>query len=135
MHRGIIDLADQDILRALAENTLGPVNLRSPERATTEIRGTYKGGTAFERSLRARGVKGTRCYTTAYSHQRAPNIVSATTGSKRTGGDLDNLQLRTEVNLVRCVLLLPSDCPLILKQTVPTISAHYCRKNGTNKLL
>lgn len=62
--------------------------------------GTYEGGTAFERSPRADGVKGARCYTNAYSYQNAPKITSPTCGSKISGTIDDNLALRREINLV-----------------------------------
>src|ERR1700742_4014315 len=56
-------------LRSLTERILGPVDLRSPERPTRNPDGTYQGGTALERTDHANGVKGARCYTTAYSYQ------------------------------------------------------------------
>jgi hypothetical protein len=86
-------------LRKLTECILGPVNLRSPERPTRGLDGTYQGGTALERTDHANGVKGSRCYTTAYSYQNAPNITSTTADSKNTRKD-DSLAIRREVNLV-----------------------------------
>jgi hypothetical protein len=100
-YRGIIDVRDQQRLQELAEKVLGPKNLRTSARPTLSTNKTYKGGTAFERSPRAEGVKGSRCYTNAYSHQIPPNIVSVTQGSKRNGVPDDNLDLRKEINLVR----------------------------------
>ena len=111
--RGIIDVADQQVLGALAEKVLGPMNLRSAERPTKLTRGTYEGGVAFERSPRASGIKGARCYATAHSHQVAPNIASTTAGSKQREGDQENLQLRTEVNTVRLFHPLSSSRPSI----------------------
>lgn len=96
-----MDLKDQETLERLAKNVLGPIDLRSSDKPVTTKDGTYKGGTAFERSYRAKEVKGARCYTTAYSFQEAPRIASTTVGSKRTGSDRENLNLRTNVNLVR----------------------------------
>jgi hypothetical protein len=103
--RGVISREDVKDLERLAEKVLGPRDLRSSERAA-RVHGTYKGGVAIERSFRAHGVKGARCYTTAYSYQNAPKIASVTAGSKRMGGDLDNLGLRREVNLVCWLLFL-----------------------------
>jgi len=99
-HRGIIHLEDQETIRNLGREVLGPRHLRTPTKPTKSD-GNYEGGTAFERSDRAKPVKkGGRCYTNAYSFQ-VPNKVSSTTvGSKRTGEDKDNLQIRTDVNHV-----------------------------------
>lgn len=104
--REIIGLEDQRTLETLGEQVLGPTNLRSAERSMARADGIYEGGVAFERSSRASGIKGARCYSTAYSYQVAPNIASATVGSKRTRGDEENLALRTKINMV-CSNLLP----------------------------
>ena len=80
---------------------MGPANLRSSLKPTINEDAVYRGGTAFERSPRARPVKESRCYTAAYSYQDAPNIASATAGSKYIGPMDDNLALRKQVNLVR----------------------------------
>lgn len=100
LHRGIIDLGDQQKLADLTEKILGPARFRTAGAPTVCDNGTYKGGTAFERSPRADGVKGARCYTNAYSYQNAPKIASPTRGSKSTGVMDDNLALRREINLV-----------------------------------
>jgi len=98
---GIINSEHQKTLEALTENVLGPAESQTPEKPqVVQPNKTYQGGTAFERSDRAISVKGLRCYTTAYSYQDAPNIASATTGSKRTEGDPDNLAIHTAVNRV-----------------------------------
>lgn len=86
-------------LRSLTERILGPVDLRSPERPTKNLDGTYQGGTALERTDHANGVKGARCYTTAYSYQNPTNITSVTADSKNTCKG-DSLEIRREVNLV-----------------------------------
>lgn len=103
-YRGIIDPKEQQKLRDVAEKTLGPRNLRTPIKPKLCKSGVYQGGTAFERSPRAKhGIKKARCYTNAHTHQVAPNISSVTSGSKRNGDpdDLDdNLDLRREINLV-----------------------------------
>jgi hypothetical protein len=89
----------------LAEKVLGPNNLRSSEEPKAHPSGGFTGGTAFERSHRARQFKeAARCYTTAYSYQKPMKIASVTAGSKRTGEDMENLALRTNVNLVRYFL-------------------------------
>jgi hypothetical protein len=102
-YRGIVDSKDQEALQAITEKVLGPPELRSPERPKM-MEGTYNGGTAFERSSRAYTVKGLRCYTTALSYQDPSGVASVTAGSKRVGGEVDNLNLRREVNLVCCPL-------------------------------
>ena len=86
-------------LRKLTDHILGPVDLRSPGRPRKGRDGTYQGGTALERMDHANGVKGARCYTTAYSYQNPPNIMSVTADSKNTRKD-DSLAIRREVNLV-----------------------------------
>ena len=83
-------------LKTLAEKVLGPEHLRTAERPSRGEDGTYHGDTAFERSDRANGVKGARCYTTAFSYQVATNVASPTRGSKSIGTMDENLLLRRE---------------------------------------
>jgi hypothetical protein len=96
-----MDPKDKEKLEKLAEKVLGPEHLRTAERPLLRGDGTYHGGTAFERSDRAIGVKGARCYTNAFSYQDATNVASPTRGSKSIGTMDENLLLRRAVNLVR----------------------------------
>jgi hypothetical protein len=100
LHRGIIGPHDIERLEGLRDRILGPQKLRTAGKPTVRDGNTYEGGTAFERSPRAVGVKSARCYTNAYSYQNAPNIASAAAGSKSSGAMDDNLSLRREINLV-----------------------------------
>lgn len=128
-HSGVIDRRDQDRLQKLTGLILGPDNLRSPNRPVRGDDGIFRGGTALERSSRADGVKGARCYTVAYSYQDAPNIASATLGSKNTGNIDASLGIRKEINLV----LGPQpdrSHVLTFDKTVPTIAAKHCMKTA-----
>lgn len=100
---GVISDEDQRTLIQLRDRILGPRDLRERDKPTRISHGIYEGGTAYERSIRAKPVKkGGRCYTNANSFQEAPRISSATVGSKRTGEEWENLDIRTEVNHVCC---------------------------------
>ena len=88
-----MSLQDQTTLENLGEQILGPRRFRTSKKPETGPDGTYKGGTAFERSYRAKEVKDTRCYTNAYSYQDQTSIASTAVGSKRTGGDRENLDI------------------------------------------
>jgi hypothetical protein len=68
---------------------------------------SYQGGTAYERSPHAVGVKGARCYTNANTLQSAPNIASTTKHSKYDRVMDENLALRQKVNRVSCPGTVP----------------------------
>ena len=93
----------QNQLRALAENVLGLHKDYTPGSAICNEDDTFTGGTRYERDPRAKHVKeGSHCYSNAYTHQIAPNIVLPTPCIKIGNARLDDsLKLRRDINLVR----------------------------------
>lgn len=100
-HRGFIEADDQVTLEAAADDILGPSILRTPGKSKPAGE-SYHGGTAYERSPHAVGVKGARCYTNANTLQSAANIASTTKHSKYDRAMDENLSLRQKVNRVSC---------------------------------
>ena len=92
----------QNQLRTLAENVLGPCKDRTPGSAICNEDDTFTGGTRYERDPHAKCVKeGLHCYSNAYTHQIAPNIVLPTPCIKIGNAGLDDgLKLRRDINLV-----------------------------------
>ena len=77
--RSMLSSEHQNQLCALAENVLGPRKDCTPGSAIRNEDDTFTGGTRYECDLRAKHVKeGSRCYSNAYMHQIAPNIVLPT---------------------------------------------------------
>ena len=101
LSRSVLTKGQLQALTNLTKAVLGPKTERTAGRARKGPDGLWIGGTAYERDIRARPVRGTRCYTNAYSHQVAPNIVSPAPCLKIGDGPLDRgLKLRQLVNLV-----------------------------------
>ena len=98
-YRGIVEPEDLATLEATAEEVLGPPNLQTPDKSIL-VGNYYRGSTAYERSLHAVGVKGTRCYTNANTVQSATNITSTTKHSKYDREMDENLGLRQKINHV-----------------------------------
>ena len=98
-YRGVVEPDDQAALKAAGEEVLGAPDLRTPEKSTL-IGEDYQGGTAYECSSHALGVKGTRCYTNAYTVQSAANIASVAKHSKYDRAMDENLALRQKINHV-----------------------------------
>jgi hypothetical protein len=144
--RAIIDSADQQTLKTLVETVLGPPELRTPE-APVKSGKLYTGGTEIERSNRAIPVKSGRCYSTANSYQIAPNIASVAAGSKRTGEDRENLDLRTNINMACELWLHLHHCsqpfnrqsrrsqPSISREPLPCASATFFNDTGICSIL
>ena len=102
----------QNQLRALAENVLGPCKDRTPGSAIRNEDNTFTGGTRYKCGPHAKRVKeGSCCYSNAYMHQIAPNIVLPTPCIKIGNAGLDDgLKLRRDINLV-CSPTLPLYLP------------------------
>ena len=92
----------QNQLCALAENVLGPHKDHTPGSAIRNEDDTFTGGTRYEHDPRAKHVKeGSHCYSNAYMHQIALNIVSPTACIKIGNAGLDDgLKLKRDINLV-----------------------------------
>lgn len=99
---------DEDELSTLTESVLGPRSERTSGSTIQNADKTFVGGTEYERDSRAKRVKpGSRCYSNAYTHQMAPNIVSPTPCVKIGDGPLDSsLEMRKDINMVRFSTLL-----------------------------
>ena len=98
----------QNQLCALAENVLGPCKDRTPGSAICNEDNTFTGGTRYECDPCAKHVKeGSCCYSNAYIHQIALNIVSPTPCIKIGKAGLDDgFKLRRDISLVHSPTLL-----------------------------
>lgn len=84
------------------DDVLGPRHLRTRQRAVCNKDGSYSGGIAFERSMRAKSVyENSRAYTIAHSLQRRRTVVSPASSSKMMGKPDDHLQMRHRLLKVR----------------------------------
>lgn len=71
------------------DQALGCRNERTPQRPIYQD-GTFAGGTAFERSPRAEGIHGTRCYNLVNSFERQSRLAAPSATSKRTDAEWDD---------------------------------------------
>lgn len=120
-------------LHTLTESVLGPSEKRTSGPAVRSNDNTFTGGTTYERDARAKRVKpNSRCYSNAYTHQMAPNIVSPTPCIKIGDDPLDSsLKLRRDINLVcfsASLLCLPTQQDRT--QIIPEIAAELCKTTG-----
>lgn len=92
------------------DEALGPRDKRTRERAVLNKDGTYSGGVAFERSMRAKSVfANTRAYTIATSLQKRRSVVSPASSSKLMGDPDDHLIMRHRLlKVIECNFLLRS---------------------------
>lgn len=108
------------------DEALGPREKRTRERAVLNKDGTYSGGVAFERSMRAKSVfANTRAYTIATSLQKRRSVVSPASSSKLMGDPDDHLKMRHRLlkvsNLYRESMHILTKC----RYTVRYHHRHY----------
>lgn len=97
-------------LDAARNKALGPADQRTRE-VPELMNGIYTGGTAIERSPRAKPVKeGTRCFTLASSYQPPNRVMSPCAPGKMLGNWDDNQFMRRDILEVCLVHTLTQIC-------------------------